>query len=340
MARLVRADLVDPDEVALFHCHSRCVRRSYLCGDDPYTGRNYDYRKEWLEERLRWLAAQFGIDLVGFSILSNHFHLVLRSRPDVVREWDDSEVARRWWRLCPIRKNEQGQPAEPTEAELDTIRHDPERLATVRRRLSDISWWMRMASEPIARRANREDEVTGRFWEGRYKCVKLCDEAALLACLAYVELNPIRAGLAATPEASDFTSVQRRMEGETTTPGRDAFLSPLEVDESQPGPLPSQGGQRASDKGCLPLSVADYLQLLDWTGRQLARGKRGSIPQHLAPILERTGIVPTQWLAVVGKFGRAFHRVAGRWPAVSRQHPLRRPGGTFRPGHYELFEAA
>jgi hypothetical protein len=107
MARLVRADLVDPSEVATFHCLNRCVRRGYLCGDDPHTGHNYNHRKQWLEERLEWLAAHFGIDLIGFSILSNHFHLILRSRPDVVAAWDDSEVARRWMMLCPVRKDDQ-----------------------------------------------------------------------------------------------------------------------------------------------------------------------------------------------------------------------------------------
>ena len=92
MARLARADLVDPTEVAAFHCINRCVRRSYLCGDDPLTARNYDHRKQWLERRLEFLAAQFGVDVLGFAILSNHFHLVVRSRPDVVASWDDAEV--------------------------------------------------------------------------------------------------------------------------------------------------------------------------------------------------------------------------------------------------------
>ncbi len=262
MARLVRADLVDPHQVAVFHCLNRCVRRGFLCGVDPYTGRNYDHRKQWLAERLEWLAAHFGIDLIGFSVMSNHFHLVLRSRPDVVAEWDDTEVARRWRMLCPLRKDEQGNPQEPSEAELDTIRNCPERLAAIRTRLSDISWWMRMACEPVARRANREDDVTGRFWEGRYKCVKLCDEAALLACLAYVDLNPIRAGIAPTPEASDYTSVQRRIESASGKPDRDVFLSPLTIDESRDGPLASAKGKRAERQG-LP---ADHGGRLPGTG--------------------------------------------------------------------------
>ena len=212
MARLARADLFDPAEVAVVHCINRCVRRCFLCGDDPLTGRNYNHRKAWLEERLRFLAGQFGIDVLGFAILSNHFHLVLRNRPDVVATWSDTEVATRWLALCPLRKTPIGEPAEPTDAQLDTIRRVPQRLAEIRRRLSDVSWLMRFIAEPVARRANREDQVTGRFWQGRFKAVKLCDEAAILACAVYVDLNPIRAGLALTPESSDFTSLQRRIE--------------------------------------------------------------------------------------------------------------------------------
>ncbi len=146
-----------------------------------HTGRNYDHRKGWLEARLEQLAGLFGIDVIGFAIMSNHFHLVLRSRPDVVRTWSDEEVARRWWMLCPQRKSRDGEPLEPTRAEIDAVVNDPDKLATIRRRRSDISWLMRMVAEPMARRANKEDEVTGRSWEGRYKCVRLCDEAALLA---------------------------------------------------------------------------------------------------------------------------------------------------------------
>ena len=62
----------------------RVVRRCFLLGNDPVTGKNYDHRKIWIEDQLKHLAANFGIDLLSFAILSNHFHLILRSRPDVV----------------------------------------------------------------------------------------------------------------------------------------------------------------------------------------------------------------------------------------------------------------
>jgi hypothetical protein len=212
MARLARAEVFAPDEVAVVHVMNRVVRRCFLLGTDPVTGKNFDHRKVWIEELLRRNAACFGIDLLGFAILSNHFHLILRSRPDVVAEWDDTEVARRWLLLCPFRKDADGNPAEPTETDLNTIRNDPRKLETIRLRLSDIAWWMRLLCQQIAIRANREDNEIGRFWQSRFRAVRLLDEAALVACAAYVDLNPIRAALAETLEQSDFTSVQRRIQ--------------------------------------------------------------------------------------------------------------------------------
>ncbi|MEQ8790972.1 MAG: hypothetical protein RIC55_32210, partial [Pirellulaceae bacterium] len=316
------------------------------------SGRSFEHRKRWLEERLRFLAGCFGIDLLGFAILSNHFHLILRNRPDVVATWDDAEVARRWLMLCPVRKTPAGEPEEPTDAEIAAITGVPERLKEIRRRLCDISWLMRMATEPLARRANREDGVSGRFWEGRFKSVKLCDEAAILACGVYVDLNPIRAGLADTPEDSDFTSAQRRIEAraqqceqhataasaEPASP--DDWLAPLPLAESaaDPGPAPSASPARCSDRGFLPMSVDDYLQLLDWTGRRLVHGKHGAIPPDLAPILDRLQIAEKDWLELAGGFGRLFQRVAGRAASIAR---LRTPAGrTFRPGHARLLGAA
>jgi hypothetical protein len=210
MARLARAEVFAADEVAIVHVMNRTVRRCFLLGDDPVTGKNYDHRKQWIDDQLVHQARYFGIDLLCQAIMSNHFHLVLRSRPDVVAEWDDSEVARRWLMLCPLRRDEHRQPLEPTEEELNSIRKDKDKLQQVRARLSDISWWMRLLSQNIAQRANRDDEEVGKFWQARYRAVRLLDETAILACAAYVDLNPIRAAMAETVEGSDYTSAQKR----------------------------------------------------------------------------------------------------------------------------------
>ena len=127
------------------------------------TGKNFDHRKRWIEWLLERLSAAMGIDLLCFSIMSNHFHLVLRSRPDVVQTWDDTEVARRWLMLCPKRKKEDRSPEEPNAFELNSIRNDPDKLATIRKRLSDVAWWMRLLCQNIGTRANLEDKEVGKF---------------------------------------------------------------------------------------------------------------------------------------------------------------------------------
>jgi hypothetical protein len=347
MPRLARAEVFAPDEVAVVHVMNRVVRRCFLFGTDSLTGKNYDHRKPWIEQQLQRLAACFGIDLLGFAILSNHFHLILRSRPDVVAAWDDTEVARRWLMLWPVRKNDQGLAEEPNQFELNTIRNDSTKLATIRLRLSDIAWWMRLLCQNIAMRANHEDQEIGRFFQSRYRAVRLLDEEAILACAAYIDLNPIRAGIADTLETSHFTSVQRRIEAlsqesddtsdhkladsssgiESRAPGSasepspaptesetpDQFLSPLMINEQTDpiGPDPSLHGTRCSNKGFLPMPLGDYLELLDWTARQLVPGKRGVTAADVPSLFERLSIAPGTWCELVGNFGRLFCHVAG-----------------------------
>ena len=104
MARLKRSEVFSADEIAIVHVMARVVRRCMLMGYDSVTGKNYDHRKRWIEDELKRLSACFGIDLLVFAIMSNHLHLILRSRPDVVQSWDNKEVALRWLQLCPVRK--------------------------------------------------------------------------------------------------------------------------------------------------------------------------------------------------------------------------------------------
>jgi len=212
MPRIPRKFVFDPTEVGVYHCINRCVRRAFLCGTDIVSGKCFDHRKDWIQQRLEFLAGCFAVDVLGFSIMSNHIHVIVRNRPDVVNGWSDDEVARRWWNVFPKRRDHVGNPAEPTDSELTMTTADPDRLSEVRSRLSDLSWFMRCLVEPIARQANREDKCSGRFFEGRYRCQPILDEPALAACLAYVDLNPIRAGIAETPETSRFTSVFERIQ--------------------------------------------------------------------------------------------------------------------------------
>ncbi|MFO0179903.1 MAG: transposase [Planctomyces sp.] len=356
MARLARVEIFAADEVAVVHVMNRTVRRCFLLGHDPVSCRNYEHRKVWIDEQLVHQARHFGIDLLCQAIMSNHLHLVLRSRPDVVQEWSDEEVARRWLMLCPERRDEDRRPMEPTEFEINRIVNNKGKLASLRSRLSDISWWMRLLCQHIAQRANREDGEVGKFWQARYRAVRLLDEIAILSCAAYVDLNPIRAAMAQTISKSDFTSAQKRSRGlalqsqkdiqpepalpdglSGTTPAavrkcqvaavdlRSAqHLAPVELNErnGQPGPDGNRDGVRCSNKGFLPMSTAQYLSLLEWTTRQQRVTEACRKPKQIRRLFKRLGISAKVWSELVRNFGRLFSIVAGK-PAVVDSHRSR-----------------
>lgn len=212
MARPKRNEQFSPDEVCIVHTIQRCVRRAFLAGVDPVSGKDYSFRKEAIRLRLEALASVFGIDVLSYAVMSNHIHSILRNRPDVVAQWSDREVALRWLKVFPGRRLGEHL-ADPTDNDIKTLARNKKRLKVIRRRLSDISWMMRALAEPIARMANKQDECTGRFWEGRFKAQRIIDEAGLLACAMYVDLNPVRAALAQGPDDSLHTSAYDRIEG-------------------------------------------------------------------------------------------------------------------------------
>ena len=353
MSRLARCEVFSHDEVAVVHVCCRVVRRCFLMGRDRQSGKNYDHRKDQIEAMLAHFARYFGIDLIAHSILSNHYHLVLRSRPDVVETYRDEEVARRWLMICPLRKDRNDRPAEPTEKELRSITGCPVKLAEVRRRLSDISWWVKLLNQRIGRAANREDNCSGHFWQGRYTATRLLDEASVLACCLYVDLNPIRAAIADSVESQPHTSIARRLQaarqGDNDKPNppssrqtpddverltaKDfaAMLSPLKIEESggEVGAVPNTEGVRCSDKGVLPIGLSDYAALADHLARKHLGGKRGLTPECLPNVLTRIGLLAEELSALVGEFGRLFGPVAGR-PASIAVYRGRRTGRRYR----------
>ena len=342
MPRANRRDVLADGEVQVVHCVNRCVRRAFLCGHDPLTGTDYEHRRELIRQRMEFLAGVMGIEVLGYSVMSNHIHCILRSRPDVVSGWTDEEVAAKWWALCPLRKGKDGNAAEPTEFEINAIKNDKQQLKERRSRLSSISWFMRFLCEKVARESNKQDSCTGRFWEGRFKAQVLADEAALLACMQYVDLNPVRAKIATTPETSDFTSAQDRIidaktADEVSTPDardkriehgkRAGWLAPVSLVPPRKAVREKATNRRASNKGFLDIGLGDYLQLLDWTGRQIRSGKRGAIPKHLAPILERLDMSPDFWVDYVRQFHK-FSRTITTYskpsvPRTSGEHRAR-----------------
>ena len=288
-----RAQLAPVGAPGIFHCVQRCVRRAFLCGFDQYTGQSFEHRKHWVEQRLQVLAECFAISVHAYAVMSNHLHIVVELVPEAAATWSDEEVASRWVRLFPPREHSNHAAA----GKCLQLLAQPERLRTIRARLTDLSWLMRCLAEPIARRANREDGCKGRFWEGRFKAQRLCDERAVLAAMAYVDLNPIRAGLADRLDTSDHTSVARRIAAFEKTPNR--LTAPL-------GPIM---GVLRPDR--LALSTAEYLQLLDWTGRQIAFGKRGRIAADAPSILNVIDRSPQRWAHRVLGIGNGYWRAVG-----------------------------
>jgi hypothetical protein len=341
MPRAPRRETFDDSEIGIYHCTNRCVRQAFLCGRDPLTGRSFDHRREWIQQRLEQLAAIFALDHLNFAVMGNHLHVLLRNRPDIRDQWSDEEVARRWWQLFPKRRDGQGQPEPLSDADLQALLADPRWIAERRRRLGHISWFMRCLAEHIARRANAEEGISSRFWQGRFKSQRILDECALLACAMYIDLNPIRARLAETPETSQFTSVYERIlamtgkadpaaegaeiavesqrdQGSRSEGAGDGWLSPVQLDAERELSA-SAPTRRASNRGYLELTFQEYLELLDWTGREIRADKRGSIPESLAPILQRLGIRGEVWVEAVSNFGRWFRTAVGRAESLVRE---------------------
>ena len=236
MPRTPRAEQFDPNQVCIVHLIQRCVRKSFLTGFDESTGKDFSHRREWIRSRMERLASVFGMDVLTYAILSNHLHLVARTRPDVVREWSDSEVALRWLRIFPGTRIDEHL-ADPTTNAVDTLANNADRIQLIRERLSNPSWFMKALCEPIARLANFQDKVTGHFWEGRFKAQAITDEAGLLACSMYVDLNPIRAAMAATPEESIHTSAYDRIKALTGSTIESAAVDLVAIETEEAGKI-------------------------------------------------------------------------------------------------------
>lgn len=297
---VARSRLIDIESTPYYHITCRCVRRAFLCGVDSYSGKDYEHRRSLIEDKLFELTSVFAIDVAAYAIMSNHYHLVLRIDNEQAQSWSTREVLERWTRLFNGSMIAQRFLAGAAlgEAEMEVL---AELAEEYRQRLMSISWLMRILNESIARMANQEDNCKGKFFEGRFKSQALLDEAALLSCMAYVDLNPIRAKMATTPEASDYTSAQARIKEDVNK-----VL------------LPFIGNERHEQPKGIAFHLTDYLELVDWSGRAIRQNKRGSIPASLPPILERLNLTEDDWLLQTQFFEKRFKRAAGHWYNLSQ----------------------
>jgi hypothetical protein len=305
-----------------YHCMKRCVRRAFLLGE-----RKSD-RKERIQDRIEELATIFALAVGGFAVMNNHMHLLMRLAPKVAAGWSDEEVVRRWGRLFPPRDKSR----QPLPVSEDWVRErlkDAAWVARARERLQSISWFMKCLKEPLARMANREEKVRGAFFEGRFKSVAILDEESLLAVCAYIDLNPVAAGIAMAPETSQYTSIKTRVEhveaqgqtdhleaarGGSVAGSRAAvgleealWLCPIEdrrrLDSSREGMLEG-------------FSLGSYLLLVDYTGRFFREGK-AAISGELAGIFDRLGSSAETWQARLEKLSTG--RLLGRFFAATRE---------------------
>ncbi|MEL0629423.1 hypothetical protein [Psychromonas aquatilis] len=300
-----RQSQVSLNDTPYYHCISRCVRRAFLCGEDKYTGRSFAHRRQWVIERMHYLASVFNLDICAYAVLSNHYHIVLHVNEHENSLLSNKAVCERWRRLYSVPilverwLSQQSISVAENKMALEIVNRWRDRLV-------DISWFMRCLNEFIARKANKEDECFGRFWEGRFKSQALLDEEALLTCMAYVDLNPIRAKMSESVESSEYTSVYERIHGIAHTGEKSdryyftkkplfAFLD-KEHEVNQHG---------------IPFSFIDYLELVDWSGRILREDKRGLIPSAHPRLLNVLNLDSDTWLSLASRFGKDYQGAVG-----------------------------
>lgn len=291
---VARSQQINLEATTYYHCMAKCVRRGFLLGQDSKSKKNYMHRKKWIIEQLKKLSSVFAMRVCAYAIMSNHYHVVLKVEDKVALSWSNNEVVERWSQLYPKSARESA--------------HQPDKIMQWRMRLMDISWFMKCLNEHIATRANKEDKVDGRFWNGRFKSQALLDEGAVLCAMVYVDLNPIRQGLATTPEDSEFTSIFDRIKAAVKHISKNPSLTVDKNDFQQPQhllPLSTHANDASLD-----ISPKDYIELVDYSGRMICEDKPCAIPAHLAPILEGLKVKTHQWKKTIKMLiGRFYYAI-------------------------------
>jgi putative transposase len=299
-----RRKLINEQATPYYSITTNCVRRTFLTGFDKSTGKNYEHRRQWIEDKMFTLVDIFAIDICSYTIMSNHYHLVLHIDKKTAVSWTFKQIFERWQQLHSLDALAVRYMA--GEHFDDVLQLELARIAAdYRERLMSISWFMRELNLDIAKRANKEDKCKGKFWEARFHSQALLDEAALLACMAYVDLNPVRAKMCRTPEESDYTSIQTRIRQILHNECKDKKLMPFKTSANSEGNV-------------LMFDEKDYLELVDWTGRIIREDKRGAIAADMPGILTRLGMEQKEWFIRARYFQIRFKSVAGAWDLMQQ----------------------
>jgi hypothetical protein len=354
MTRKSRGEVFDPYSVGTYHVFNRVVRRSLLFGKDPISGNDYTHRKLIVLNRLRSLSHHFSIDVFAFAIMSNHFHLIVRNRPDVANNLGDREVVIRWLMICPLERDREGNPIPATEPQIQAVLSNPETVSRLRLRLSNPSWLMSLLCQHISRRCNKEDGCTGRFFEERFKMIALLDEPAVIACMAYVDLNPLRAGL--SDNLYDYKEVSLALRLETLSGEKvdtASWLAPIAL-TSEPncqsgtanyhshslvGPsLISPTQHRSDARGCLSITLPEYVAMLTWLASQSRPELTADLKANALGelVLKRQGLDPAALLCILDGYTKHFFSAMGCSASITRETSRRKRNRMKAPGRHLL----
>ncbi|MCO7223529.1 transposase [Pleionea sp. CnH1-48] len=287
---IARKELVDSHSPGFYHCSTRCVRRAFLCGVNEETGKDYSHRKDWIERRIKELSTLFSIDIYAYAVMSNHYHIVLYLDPLAPLQWSNDEVAERWLAIYPSKTDVR------RTLRKQAILNSPKTLALYRQRLGSLSWFMSRLNEPLAKLSNQEDDCNGKFWQSRYTSQALLDEGAVLSCMAYVDLNPVRAKITQKLEESHHTSIKQRLNDITDDKSLNETL------------LPVSGSVKQITQN---ISNRDYINLVEWAGKAIVHPNKASIPKEAQSVLERLNLQSNHWLTQLQSLESRYCRVIG-----------------------------
>ncbi len=361
---VARKRVVDLKNPGSYHCISRTCRQLFLCG------KGIRDRKQWLHNRLIELAETFTIDVSAHAFLDDHFHTVLDTHPEEAAELAAGEVAERWFKVYPKSihrwakswagrhddlKNERDADGKLTDhAAVQIVARDEHQVEMLRQRLSNLSWLMKILKQELAIIANKEEDVTGHFWQGRFKAIRILDDAARFQVMIYVDLNLIRAAMAKTPEDSDHTSVQDRIkvkkamnsgayEQKKRPPELAVLLRKGKAGNGVNASDPDHGSWLSPIQKTLNIMLNQYLKAVDEFGRVIRPGKRGAIAADLPPILERLGLTEADLELAASKTDNLWGSVAGSrasCAAEATRRGARNVVSVFRPNAKKRADAA
>ena len=262
---IARAHLVDPSVTRWYHCITRCVRRAFLLGEGP------DDRKVWIENRLRELAEIFSVAVGGFSVMDNHLHVLVRLDPELAAGWSDEEVVRRWGRLFPPRDKSR-QPLPVSNDWVEWRLKDAAWVAKARAAAAKPQLVHEVPEGTAVAAGQPGGQTRGAFFEGRFKSVAILDEESLLATCAYIDLNPVAAGIAEVPEASAHTSIKERVDHVKAQGRTEDLKAARERQRGRIGRIGGAGGVALalSDRGPAPARFG--------AGRDARRVLAGQLP--------------------------------------------------------------